>query len=291
MEFGVTFPQTDIGTDPVGIRAFGEEIEDLGFEHLTAYDHILLVEPPTPEWDGSYDYTDQFHEPFVLFAHLAAVTTELRFMTGVLVLPQRQTELVAKQSAALDVLSDGRFELGVGVGWNDLEYRNLGKDFQNRGERIEEQIAVLRELWRDRLTDYRGNWHRIESAGINPLPTDRNVPIWIGGSADAVLRRTARQADGWMAPTLPLTELEAKLDTLYGYCSEYGRDPDDFPVQTRVKLGDPSVEDVAERAAAFEDRGVTHLGIGTMNMGLTTPAEHIEVLSDSMEALRAAGLQ
>lgn len=291
MEFGVTFPQTDIGTDPAGIRAFGEAVEDLGFGHLTAYDHILLVEPPTPEWDGSYDHTDQFHEPFVLFAHLAAVTTDLRFMTGVLVLPQRQTELVAKQSAALDVLSDGRFELGVGVGWNDLEYWNLGEEFLNRGERIEEQIEVLRELWRDRPTDYRGTWHRIESAGINPLPTDRHVPIWIGGSADAVLRRVARQADGWMAPTLPMAEFEAKLDRLYGYCAEYGRNPDDLPVQTRVKLGDPSVEDVAERAAAFQDRGATHLGIGTMNMGLTTPAEHIEVLSDSIEALRAAGLE
>lgn len=290
MELGVTFPQTDIGADPTEVRTYAETVEELGYDHVLAYDHVLGVEPPTDEWDGAYDYTDQFLEPFVLFAQQAAVTTDLEFFTGVLVLPQRETPLVAKQAATLDVLSDGRFVLGAGVGWNDLEYRNLGKDFRSRGARIEEQIELLRELWENELVDFDGEFHDVERAGINPLPVQRPIPVWLGGGADVVLRRIARQGDGWIAPTVPPEEFDSKLRTLREYLEEEGRDPEAFPIHARVKLPEFDREEWIDRVATLDDLGVSHVGVGTMNMGLSTAEEHLEVLSEFRSELRDAGL-
>lgn len=290
MEFGVTFPQTDIETNPTAIRTYAETVEATGYDHILAYDHVLGVNPPHAEWDGAYDYTDQFLEPFVLFSQQAAVTTDVEFITGVLVLPQREAPLVAKQAATLDVLSDGRLVLGAGVGWNDLEYRNLGMDFETRGARIGEQIDVLRELWQRDLVDYDGEWHHIEDAGINPRPVEESIPVWLGGGADVVLRRIARQADGWIAPTLSMSEFETKVGTLRSYLDDEGRDPDDIPIQARLKLAELDRDDCLDRIDAFEDLGVTHVGVGTMNLGLTTADEHLEVLVDFMTDLRDAGL-
>lgn len=290
MEFGVTFPQTDIEPDPAGIRTFAETIEAVGYEHLLAYDHVLGVEPPHPDWDGPYDYTDPFLEPFVMFSQLAAVTDTLEFLTGVLVLPQRETPLVAKQAATLDRLTGGRFILGAGVGWNDLEYRNLGVDFENRGSRIVEQIELLRELWENDTVDYDGTYHRVEDAGINPRPEGGSLPVWLGGGADVVLRRTAHRADGWVAPTMQLSAFESKLETLRTYLTEEGRDPDEFPVHTRVKLGESDPETCLERIERFEELGVSAVGVGTMNTGLTHASEHLEVLEDFMAELQDAGL-
>jgi probable F420-dependent oxidoreductase len=290
MEFGVTFPQTDIETDPGEVRTFAETIEAVGYEHILAYDHILGVEPPQPDWDGSYDYTDQFLEPFVLFSQLAAVTDDVEFLTGVLVLPQRETPLVAKQAATLDALTDGRFTLGAGVGWNDLEYRNLGFDFESRGSRIVEQVDVLRELWADDLIDYDGKYHRIEAAGINPRPEDGSIPIWLGGGADVVLRRIARRADGWIAPTIPMSAFESKLEKLRTYLAEEGRDPETFPIHARVKLGELDPETCLDRIERFDELGVSAVAVGTMNMGLTDASEHLEVIEEFMADLREAGL-
>lgn len=290
MEFGVTFPQTDIEADPGAVRTYAKTIEEVGYEHLLAYEHILGVEPPTPDWTGSYDYTDQFFDPFVLFGQLAAVTTDVEFLTGVLVLPQRETPLVAKQAATLDVLSDGRFTLGAGVGWNDLEYENLGADFGTRGARIEEQLDVLRKLWRDDLVDYDGEWHHIEAAGINPRPEGGSIPIWLGGGADIVLRRIAREADGWIAPTIPMSAFETKLRTLRTYLDEERRDSEDFPIHARIKLGELDRGEALDRIERFGDLGVSHVDIGTMNMGLTAVDEHLEVLENFMAELRDSGL-
>lgn len=291
MEFGVVFPQTDIEANPSSVERYATTVEELGYDYLLAYDHVLGVEPPEPDWDGAYDYTDQFIEPFVLFSNQAAVTTDLQFVTGVLVLPQRETQLVAKQAATLDVLSGGRVVLGVGVGWNEREYLNLGKEFGNRGARIEEQVAVLRELWGHELVDFEGEWHRIRDAGINPLPERRSIPVWMGGGADAVLRRIARLADGWVAPSSPMPVFRSKLETLREYLDEEGRDPEAFPVSVRLDPesleGDAWLDDVG----AFGDLGVTHVGVHTMGLGFETADEHLDALAEVMIDLRDAGFR
>ena len=197
MKIGAVFPQLEIGADPKVVRDWATTVEDAGYNHVLAYDHVLGADPANrPGWTG---YTDKslFHEVFVLFGYLAGITTELELVTGVLVLPQRQTALVAKQAAEVDVLSGGRLRLGVGIGWNHVEYQALGVPFRQRGALLEEQVDVLRRLWADPVISYDGKYHEIEEAGLNPLP-GREIPIWFGGSADAVLRRTGRIGDGWM---------------------------------------------------------------------------------------------
>lgn len=278
MQVGVTFPQTDIDPDGTEIRQFAAEAERLGYDHILAYDHILGVEPPDPHWGGTYDYTDQFIEPFVLFSHQAAVTQSLSFIVGVLVLPQRDTELVAKQAATIDVLSDSRLILGAGVGWNDLEYANLGKDFTNRGQKIEEQLTVLRELWKQDLVTFEGNWHELDCAGINPRPISDSIPLWLGGGADIVLRRVARQADGWIAPTDPLDTFEQNVQLLREYLSAEGKDPHTFPIHGRIKLGSLDRDEWIAHLNTFERLGISHVGVGTMDMGLSTTEEHVSVL-------------
>ena len=200
MRFGVVLPQTQLGADPAVLRDFVQAAEGMGYHHLLAYDHVLGANPDRPGWDGGrpYSYQDMFHEPFTLFSWMAGLTESIGFMTGVLILPQRQTALVAKQAAQLDLLSGGRFRMGIGIGWNEVEYDSLGYDFKTRGARVEEQIDLLRQLWTRDLIDFRGRFDTIDDAGINPLPP-QPIPIWIGGYADAVLRRTARLGDGYVA--------------------------------------------------------------------------------------------
>ena len=199
MHYGVVFPQIEIGADPVGCRDFAQAAEGLGFDGLMTYDHVLGADTSVrPDWSGWYQMEDLFHEPFVLFGHLAAVTERIRFVTGILILPQRQTALVAKQAAEVDVLSGGRMTLGIGVGWNDVEFEALGENFRDRGRRCEEQIALMRRLWTEESVDFEGKWHRVSAAGINPLPVQRPIPVWIGGAADPVLRRAARIGEGWL---------------------------------------------------------------------------------------------
>ena len=190
MRTGVVFPQTEIGSDPVLVRDFAQAAEGLGYAHLLVFDHVLGAGlEHRPGWSGAYAADDPFHEPFVLFGYLAGLTQRIELVTGVLVLPQRQTALVAKQAAEVDVLSQGRLRLGVGVGWNDVEYEALGEDFHDRGRRIEEQVSLLRALWTEPVVDFAGRWHRVPEAGINPLPVQRPIPVWFGGQAEPVLRR------------------------------------------------------------------------------------------------------
>src|SRR5689334_14487443 len=189
---GVVFPQTEIGADPAGVRAYAQAAQDMEFSHLVVYDHVLGADTSAyPGWSGPYTSETMFHEVFVLFGYLAAAAPKLELVTSVVILPQRQTALVAKQAAEIDVLTGGRFRLGVGIGWNFVEYEGLNENFKNRGRRFEEQIEVMRKLWTEPVITFEGQYHKITAAGINPLPIQRPIPIWIGGSAEAALKRAA----------------------------------------------------------------------------------------------------
>ncbi|MBF6614247.1 MAG: LLM class F420-dependent oxidoreductase [Chloroflexi bacterium] len=279
MYIGVVFPQTEIGTDTSQIRDYAQAAEGLGYSHLLVYDHVLGASTEhRPGWRGLYTSETQFHEPFVLFGFLAAVTQRLELVTGVIILPQRQTALVAKQAAEVDTLSGGRMRLGVGVGWNKVEYDALGEEFSTRGKRIEEQVILLRELFSRKAVDFTGRWHRIEGAGINPLPS-HPIPIWMGGSADVVLQRLARIADGWFPQMKPDDTAHEAIERLRGYAQQAGRDPSSIGIEARINLGQDTPEEWRKQLDAWQQLGATHLGINTMGMGLQTPQEHIEAIS------------
>lgn len=280
MRIGVVFPQVEIGTDPGAIRDYAQAVEAMGYTHILTFDHVLGANPDRPGgWKGPYTYRHSFHEPFVLFGFLAAATRRVELVTGILILPQRQTALVAKQAAAVDVLSSGRLRLGVGVGWNPVEFEALGERFTNRGARIEEQIAVLRALWSRDLVTIAGQWHRVTDAGLNPLPPRPTIPIWMGGESDPVVRRAARLADGWMPHFRPGPEAQAIVDRLHGLIREAGRDPADFGIEGRMTLAQvPPERRAAELAAWRAMRGITHLCVHTVGLGLKTPAEHVQAL-------------
>ena len=280
MNIGVVFPQVEIGQDPIAIRHYAQAVEAMGYTHILVFDHVLGANPERPGgWKGPYTYRHAFHEPFVLFGFLAAVTHRVELVTGILILPQRQTALVAKQAAAVDVLSAGRLRLGVAVGWNPVEFEALGENFKNRGKRIEEQIEVLRALWTKELVTLQGQWHRITDAGINPLPNWRPIPIWMGGESEGVIHRAARLADGWMPHFRPGAEAQAIVDRLHGYIKEAGRDPAKFGIEGRMALLQvPPEQRIKELAAWRAMRGITHLCIHTVGLGLKTADEHVKAL-------------
>jgi probable F420-dependent oxidoreductase len=287
MRIGVVFPQTEIGTDPGVIRDYAQAAESIGYDHLLVYDHVLGAGTAArPQWKGPYTSSHSFHEPCVLFGYLAGCTRRLELVTGILILPQRQTALVAKQTAEVDVLSGGRLRLGVAVGWNDVEYEALGMDFHTRGARIEEQIAVLRALWTQDTVTVQDRWHRITDAGINPLPVRRPIPLWMGGESDAALRRAARLADGWMS-SRPINALpgapagpsrEQQVDRLRAHLSAAGRDRDAFGIEGRVAFRQAGPEDWRDQVGRWRALGATHLSLDTMRAGLPNPEAHIDAI-------------
>lgn len=279
MRLGVVFPQTEISSDPGAIRAYGQAVEDIGYSHVLTYDHVLGADLTNrPDWRGAYSKTDMFHEPFVLFGFLAGVTSRLEFVTGILILPQRQTVLVAKQATEVDVLSGGKFRLGIGVGWNAVEYEALGENFHNRGRRSEEQIEVLRRLFTEETVTYDGRWHHIDAAGLNPLPVQRPIPIWLGGGSEATLRRTARLADGWFPLLPPDDRARRAIADLHRYAGEAGRDPTSIGIEARVSIGQSDEETWRRHLQAWIELGANYISVNTMNAGLATPQEHIEAL-------------
>jgi probable F420-dependent oxidoreductase len=285
MQLGVIFPQTEIGDDPDLIRDYATTVEGAGFDHLGVYDHVLGADPAQHAgWAGPYTAATPFHEVVVLLAHLAAVTRRLELVTEVLVLPQRQTALVAKQAAEIDLLSGGRLRLGVGIGWNAVEFEALGMDFRTRGRRVEEQIALMRRLWAEEVVTVAGDVHRVTAAGINPRPPRGSVPVWIGGSADAALRRAARLADGLML-NVGLREAEPMIERVRTLLTEAGRDPGGFGIAGRVTLRDDP-EAVLERVDAWGRLGATHVSVNTMGTGLS-PQEHAPRLA-ALASLGAA---
>ena len=280
MNIGVVFPQVEIGQDPGAIREYAQAVEAMGYTHILVFDHVLGANPERAGgWKGPYTYRHPFHEPFVLFGFLAAATRRVGLVTGILILPQRQTALVAKQAAAVDVLSAGRLRLGVGVGWNPVEFEALGERFTSRGRRVEEQIEVMRALWTRELVTFEGQWHRIPDAGLNPLPVQRPIPIWMGGESDPVVRRAARLADGWMPHFRPGPEAQAIVDRLHRLVRDAGRDPAAFGIEGRMALAQvPPEQRVRELAAWRAMRGITHLCVHTAGLGFKAPAEHVRAL-------------
>ena len=284
MQIGVTFPQNEITADPSAVRDYVQSAEEFGYRHLIIYDHVLGADPANrPGWQG-YTHQSLFHEPFVLFGYLAAIS-RLELATAVIILPQRQTVLVAKQAAEVDILSGGKFRLGVGVGWNPVEYEGLNMDFHTRGRVLDEQIDVLRRLWSQEVITYKGKFHTLSEAGLNPLPTRRSIPIWTGGSSEAALRRTARLADGWFPLGQPDEKMRTTVERLRSYIGEAGHDPAAFGIEARVNYSDGGPDEWKRQVAAWRELGATHISVNTMNAGLNSPAEHINALRRFKEAV------
>lgn len=287
MRIGVVFPQTEIGADPGAIREYAQAVEGMGYDHLLLYDHVAGADPEGhPGWSGPYTHRSMFHEPFVVLAYIAAFTRRVELVTGVLILPQRQTVLVAKQAAELDLLSSGRLRLGIGIGWNAVEFEALGENFHNRGKRSEEQVAVLRALWTQETVSFSGRWHRITSAGINPLPVQRPIPIWFGGGAEAVIQRIARLGDGWFPQLRPDDRARVVLERFHGLVREAGRDPKAIGIEGRVNLGRGTPDDWTKAAADWRALGATHLSVNTMGAGLQSPQDHIHAMRRFKEGVR-----
>jgi probable F420-dependent oxidoreductase len=279
MRLGVVFPQTDLPADTGAIRAYTQAATDLGYAHILAYDHVLGADPAAhPGWSGPYTVDSTFHEPFVLFGYLAAITP-LELVTSVIILPQRQTALVAKQAAQVDRLTGGRFRLGVGLGWNRVEYDGLGQDFRLRGHRFEEQIALLRELWTRSPVTFNGHYDRVVGAGIAPPPLQRPIPIWIGGSSPPAYRRMGRLADGWFPQMSPGPELDAARAAVAAAATTAGRDPATIGLHGRIRYRPGRDDAFATRLAQWRDTGADHLSVDTMGSGLTTVDDHVAALT------------
>jgi probable F420-dependent oxidoreductase len=285
---GITFPQTVIGTDVSILRDWAQAADGAGFKHMAIVDHVLgahrdrftrsladlgLTAPP---------YTDQseIHEVFTLCSYFAAITQQIEFSTSILILTQRQTAVVAKQAAELDLLSGGRLRLGIGVGWNYVEMEALGENFHNRGRRMEEQIELLRKLWTEPLVTFEGRWHHIDRLSINPLPVQRPIPLWIGCSwTEPLMRRVARMADGWIPRQVGQSGEDTKslIERLHQYVREAGRDPADVGVEVRLSVDLDRPEGWLERSRELIDAGVTHLTLG-MPRGAATPRELVDAV-------------
>jgi probable F420-dependent oxidoreductase len=286
MKLGAVFPQTESGIDPTAIRDYAQAVEGMGYDHLVVYDHVLGAATATrPNWSGPYTSETLFHEPFVLYGYLAGLTSTLELVTGILILPQRQTALVAKQAAEVDVLSGGRLRLGIGVGWNAVEYEGLNANFHDRGVRSEEQIAVLRALWAEPVINFQGRWHTIDHAGIKPLPPRRSIPIWIGGYSEATLERIGRIGDGWFPWIPPNDETRAKIERLHGYARAAGRDPAAIGLEPQLSVTRVQEAEWEGYARGWQALGATHFCINTMGGGYGSLDEHIAALRRIKEVL------
>lgn len=302
MKLGAVFPQLEIGSDPAAIARYARELERMGFDHMVIYDHVLGADPDRPGgWTGPYTFRSQFHEPFVLYGYLAAITTRLELATAVIILPQRQTALVAKQAAEVDVLTKGRFRLGVGVGWNEVEYGALNEDVRTRGRRIEEQIELMRKLWTEPIVDFTGRWHRIPRAGLNPLPVQRPIPIWMGGGykstlsstaraegiVETALKRIAKVADGWFTHVQPGDEGAAGIARFRELVRGAGRDPRTVGLEGRVNAFRVKPEEWPREVGWWRRMDATHVELNTMAAKYASLDEHLEALARFAGVVRA----
>ena len=284
MRVGVVFPQTELGGDPGAVRAFATAASELGYAHIAVFDHVVGADPAVHQgWSGPYDVHTTFHEPFVLFGYLAALTS-LELVTSILILPQRQTVLVAKQAAEVDLLTQGKLRLGVGLGWNEVEYEALGQNFSDRGARLAEQVALLRRLWTETSVTVAGEHEHVTGAGIAPLPVQRPIPVWIGARADVALRRAGRIADGWFPMDQPGPALTRSTAIVHSAAVEAGRDPSTLGMEGRINLGSESSSSIDQQIAAWREAGATHLSINTMRAGFSTVDQHIAALASASQA-------
>jgi probable F420-dependent oxidoreductase len=289
MRIGVVFPQTEIGADAGAVRAYAERVEQLGFGHVLAYDHVLGADPAAhAPWHGPYDLHTTFHEPMVLFGYLAALTS-LELVTGIIILPQRQTVLVAKQAAEVDLLSGGRFRLGVGLGWNAVEYEALGQDFTRRGRRIEEQVALMRQLWTTPSVTFAGEFDRVTGAGLAPLPVQRPIPVWFGAQSPQAYQRVGRLADGWFPQVPPGPRLEEARAIVAEAARQAGRDPAAIGIEGRVSWTGEGAAKLIDHVGRWRDAGATHVSVNTMRAGLGSVDQHLTVLAEAAAALGLPG--
>ena len=285
MQIGAVLPHNEIGNDPGAIKAYLQGVEALGMTHLLIYDHVMGADPDRPGgYRGPYDKDTAFHEPFTFFGFAAAVTSTIELVTTVLILPQRQTVLVAKQAAEVALLSNNRLRLGVGTGWNDIEYQALNEDFSNRGRRQEEQVELMRTLWSSDAFSFDGRYHTIDRASINPRPTEL-VPIWFGGSAPALLERCARLGDGWMPLGGANDKSAALLEQIRTHREAAGRSMDDFGVQAQAQWGGGNPDRWRGHAEKWRDIGATHLAVATHNAGPTDVDGHLARITEYQAAI------
>ena len=294
MELGVTVPIVEFGDDLGGVREFVQAAEQLGYTHIRILDHVLGADPQYHPEVPRFPYTHQsyIHEPFTLMAFLSGITTTIKLVTGILILPQRQTALVAKQAAEVDVLSGGRLRLGIGIGWNPVEYEALGQNFHTRGRRCEEQIAVLRKLWTQELVNFEGRDHKISHAGIRPLPIQRPIPIWLGAGSSAnpipterVLKRIGNMADGWF-PMFPYDHPNrGVVEQVQEYARSAGRNPSEIGMEGRIRMASNGPEDWLAESKAWEAMGATHLSASTVGPQITTIDQHIDALQQLKETI------
>lgn len=291
MRIGLIYPHFEFGSDPIAIRDYAQTAESLGFSHIGADDHIIGPNPNRPGgWNGWVTYKTAFMEPFVLFAFMASATHQIEFATCVLLLPQRQTVLVAKQTATLDQLCGGRLRLGIGNGWNEIEYISLGASFHNRGRRIEEQVTLLRKLWTQPLVDFKSETHHIPDAGINPLAYQRPIPIWFGGQSLPVLERMARMGDGWMPLYGSADDARPALDQVSRFLEQSGRSQASFGIEARIPYskGPGQAPDPGEWQRLLEGWqavGATHASLVATNCGLTSPQAHLKAITQFSQML------
>lgn len=287
MKFGVVFPHHEIGTDPGAIKAYAQAAEqELQADHMLIYDHVLGADPNRPGgFTGPYDKDVAFHEPFTVFAFMAAVTSEIEFATSVLVLPQRQTALVAKQAAELAILSDYRFRMGIGSGWNDVEFEALDVPFEHRGSRQAEQVELMRRLWTEDVVDFKGKFHTVTLAGILPRPEQR-IQVWFGGIAPPLLRRCAKLGDGWFPLGTPNEESAKALEVMRTAREAAGKTWSSFGIQAQAQYRGGNPERWQRHAKRWSSLGCTHLAIATHNAGNTSVQEHIAAAREYLDAVR-----
>ncbi len=284
MKWGVVFPQPEIGHDLAAVRDFVQAAEDLGYDYLVTYDLVMVTDPAS---------LDLFHDPFVLLGYIAALTSKIELSTGIMVLPSRQTALVAKQAASLDVLSGGRLRLGFAVGWNPGEYQAMGTDFQARGKRIEEQAVLLRKLWTEEIVDFQGEYHKVEGLGLRTLPVQRPIPIWFGGWADPVLKRIARLGDGWCADKISFEGAKNRVEKLTQFMESEGRAIEDIEMSFSTTLVDPRKwpdeavpVDWGQFVSERRELGATHIDLSTTFFGSSkNPQDHIDQIRQFKETV------
>ena len=284
LQVGAVFPQTEISADPKAVEDYAVAVEEMGFDYILAYDHVLGADMTNrPDWKPlrggppAYTLDSMFHEPFVLFGYLAHVTKRVGLVSGVIILAQRQAALVAKQAAAVDVLSGGRLRLGVGIGWNHLEYDALGMNWRDRGKRSEEQIEVMRQLWTKESVSYQGKWHTIPEMGLNPMPVQRPIPVWFGGRSDPLLDRVGRIGDGWF-PNMGPKQVAEGLKKVHAAAERAGRDPNSIGLETSEAIIKQSPEEAAARGQLWKELGLTHFALNTMGAGLHGVDAHLDAL-------------
>jgi probable F420-dependent oxidoreductase len=286
VDIGVVFPQTELGADAGAVRAYALRVEELGYSHVLAYDHVLGADPAVHQgWNGPYNLHTTFHEPMVMFGYMAALTS-LEMVTGIIILPQRQTALVAKQAAEVDLLTGGKFRLGVGLGWNAVEYEALGKSFSDRGRRITEQVTLLRRLWTEESVTFEGRDETVTGAGLRPLPVQRPIPIWFGAQSERAYARAGRLADGWFPQVPPGPRLDEARTIVEQAAVAAGRDPAQIGMEGRVSWGDGGAERLVDHVARWRDAGASHVSVNTMGAGLGSVDGHLAALATAAEALQ-----